>query len=155
MAVGAASSAQAVDAARDARERRAECLIRLRTMSEGGRGRDALPTLFADCARDPALLRLHVWRVDQAVYGTADIAAKRRVARAAEWCGSRLERPGSATLSWLLDARTDGARLAAWLLAVALDLGYTLPGPDPYRTHPATSLAAAVPSEHHTSHSNT
>lgn len=123
-------------------------------MSERGQGRDALPWLFDACERDEALLRLHVWRVDQAVFGTADIAAKRRIVRVAEWCGTRVDRPGSVTLAWLLDARTRGARLSAWLLAIALDLGYRLPGPDPYRVHPATSRAAAVPSAHQTPHSH-
>ena len=94
-----------VEARMKANSRRADALVRLRSMAESGQGADALAWLLRECQSDPALLRLHVWRVSQAIY----------------------------------DERTKGARLSAWLLAVALDLGYRLPGPDPYDIQPASS----------------
>ena len=128
-----------VEARMKANSRRADALVRLRSMAESGQGADALAWLLRECQSDPALLRLHIWRVSQAIYGTSDATARRQVARAAEWCRARDVDPATANLGWLLDERTKGARLSAWLLAVALDLGYRLPGPDPYDIQPASS----------------
>jgi hypothetical protein len=144
-----------VKARERARDIRAAALVELRRMSETGRGAQTLPWLFHRCAEEPALMRLHVWQVSQAIYGLSDKAAKHQVRTAARWCGTDLPKPGNATLAWLLDGRTDGARLSAWLLAVALDLGYRLKGPDPYHVQPASTPAAAVPSLHQTVHSDT
>lgn len=120
-----------VEAMRGSHERRAAALLEMRRRSETDT-HDPLPWLMRQAATDPALLRLRVWRIDQAAFGTGRAVAVRRVAQAAEWCGAPLQRPQAATLSWLLDARTDGARLSAWLLAVGLDMGYRLHGPNPF-----------------------
>lgn len=56
-------------------------------------------------------------------------------------------RPATANLRWLLDGRTGGARWAAWLLAIGLDMGFKLTPPDPY-IH-TTSRAAIVPRVRH------
>ena len=133
------TSALGVEARAKANARRADALDRLRSMAEGGQGGQALAWLFRACQSDPALLRLHVWRVSQAIYGTSDRTARSQVARTAAWCGAKGVDPARANLGWLLDERTKGARLSAWLLAVALDLGYRLPGPDPYDVQPASS----------------
>lgn len=124
-------SMSGVEAMRGSHERRAAALLEMRRRSEGVE-HDPIPWIMMRAASDPALLRLRVWRIDQAAFGTGRTAALRRVQRAAEWCGAPLERPQSATLSWLLDARTGGARLSAWLLAVGLDMGFRLHGPDPF-----------------------
>lgn len=128
-----------VEARAKAAARRADALVRLRSMAENGQGADALAWLCGACQTDPALLRLHVWKISQAIYGTSDTTARRQVAHAAAWCGAKGVDPATANLGWLLDERTRGARLSAWLLAVALDLGYRLPGPDPYDVQPASS----------------
>lgn len=128
-----------VEARAKAAARRADALVRLRTMAENGQGGGALAWLCEACQTDPALLRLHVWKISQAIYGTSDAVARRQVTRAAAWSGAKGVDPATANLGWLLDERTKGARLSAWLLAVALDLGYRLPGPDPYDVQPASS----------------
>lgn len=128
-----------VEARAKAAARRTDALVTLRSMAENGQGGEALAWLFRECQSDPALLRLHVWKISQAIYGTSDAVARRQVARTAEWCQARDVDPATTNLGWLLDERTKGARLSAWLLAVALDLGYRLPGPDPYDVQPASS----------------
>lgn len=124
-------SPDGVEAMRGSHERRAAALLEMRRRSEAD-AHDPIPWIIRRAADDPALLRLRVWRIDQAAFGTGRTVAIRRVARAAEWCDAPLARPQAATLSWLLDARTGGARLSAWLLAVGLDMGFRLHGPDPF-----------------------
>lgn len=128
-----------------AAQARAECLAELRRKADRG-DTDCLPWLIARTEQDPRLLAIHVWMVDQAVFGATRFVARRHVAQAHEWCrplspGGRKPRtarrqhpfrPATATLGWLLDGRTGGARLTAWLLAVGLGLGFRLDPPDPY-----------------------
>lgn len=122
-----------LDALARARGRRAMMLVRLRRLAETD-GRACLPALIDACQDDPAILRLRAWRADQAVFGTGRTKALRHVETAARWCGASdgMPRPGDVTMGWILDARTQGARLAAWLLAIGLDMGFQLTGPDPY-----------------------
>lgn len=139
-------------AQRDAAMRRAMMLARLQTMTVEQRGVECLPSLFRALDEDKALLGLHVAQVDRVVFGAGRAASLRHVSQAAAWCDADVTVPGRVTLAWLLDARTGGARLCAWLLAVALDLGFALSGPDPYQ---AASRATAVPSRSQTDHSRT
>ena len=85
-------------------------------------------------------MRLHVWRVEQAAFDNRTATCKRHAGLTAEWCGAAGSRAGSLTLAWLLDGRTDGMRLASWLLAISLDMrdargrhAFLLSGPDPFR----------------------
>ena len=47
-----------VEARMKANSRRADALVRLRSMAESGQGADALAWLLRECQSDPALLRL-------------------------------------------------------------------------------------------------
>lgn len=111
--------------------RRAAMLVTLRRQSETD-GRRCLPMLIRACSDDPAMLSLHVWAVDQAIFGTGRVTAARHVTTAAAWCGHAIGSPYNADMGWLLDERTGGARLAAWTYAIALDNGFRPSGPDPY-----------------------
>ena len=129
----------------DAARARAACLAELRRKADRG-DTDCLPWLIGQAARDRRLLAIHVWMVDQAVFGATRFTARRHVAQADAWCrpvktkhrATRTDRrqhpfrPATATLRWLLDGRTGGARWAAWLLAIGLDMGFRLDPPDPY-----------------------
>lgn len=124
---------------------RAVCLAELRRKADRG-DTNCLPWLIRQTARDPRLLTIHVWMVDQAVFGAPRFVALRHVMQAAAWCApakrqhrqhcpgrrQRTVRPATATLRWLLDGRTGGARWAAWLSAIGLDMGFKLTLPDPY-----------------------
>lgn len=148
------SPLRAVEAHRSHAAARAAALLELKARAERGE-RECVADLIRAAADDPALMGLHVWRIERAAFARSDAMCLRHVRQAAEWSGSPPVRAGSARLSWLLDARTGGARLAAWLLAVCLDLdvGFSLPGPDPYAAMRQTVArrAAAVPSDSHTS----
>ena len=135
-----------------ARERRADALMRLR--ADARRDMDALRSradgepprlhalgrLLALAGADRAILALHVWIVEQTLFDHARGMCVRHVAETARWGGYRLERPGDASLGWLLDARTNGARLGAWLMIMLAETedpktGRPLlepSGPDPY-----------------------
>ena len=120
------SSVTRVDAAR----RRAAALVRVSELAASD-PRLALQWLFAAALEDPALLRVRLWRVDQALFGSSRRAALLSVRAALLWCGDdRVS--GYVSLAWVLDGRTGGARLSAWLLAVSLREGVELPGPNPY-----------------------
>lgn len=106
-------------------------LLTLRRQSETD-GRQCLPMLIQACADDPAMLALHVWAVDQAIFGTGRVLAGRHVSTAAAWCGHAIDSPYRTSMGWLLDERTGGSRLAAWAYAIALDNGFRPSGPDPY-----------------------
>ncbi|MBT1164560.1 hypothetical protein [Bifidobacterium felsineum] len=128
-----------VKAAERARRIRAEALIRMRRQAEQGDFAHALADLIRDAQTEPALLRLHIWRVEQAFMDNRTAACKRHARLAAEWNGATRSRAGSLTLAWLLHEQSGGARLAAWLLAIGLDVRdrrgrrvFTLSGPDPY-----------------------
>lgn len=132
------------EAKRAYRERRAAALVELRARAERGEA-DCIARLIAATAHDPALLGMHVWMIEQAAFERPGGTCRRHVAQAAAWSGASLPIPGRADLGWLLDARTGGARLAAWLYAVCRNLdGFDLSGPDPYG-QPAMSRAAIVP----------
>lgn len=129
-----------VDAARRARLTRSRALLDVHGKASRGRFDLALADLIRDCQSEPALLRLHIWRVEQALMDNRTAACKRHARIAAEWCGTRRIRAGGLTMAWLLDGRTGGARLAAWLLAIGLDVRdgkgrrvFLLSGPDPFR----------------------
>jgi hypothetical protein len=109
--------------------------LRALSASDGSR---CLPRLIEGCMADPALLSLHVWMTDQAIFGTGRIAALRRIERAATWCETEVN-PAKADMGWLLDGRTGGARFAAWCLAVGLDLGFELASPSPWPAFRASS----------------
>lgn len=119
-------------AAKVAAEHRARALLELRRIGESDDGRP-LPWLMEQVFADPYLLRLRVWNVEQAVFGTGHAAACRHVEQTAMWTGGHVDRPEKITLSWLLDAKTNGVRWSAWLVAVSVDLGYRIQGPDPFR----------------------
>ena len=76
-------SPDGVEAMRGSHERRAAALLEMRRRSESD-AHDPIPWIIRRAADDPALLRLRVWRIDQAAFGTGRTAAVRRVARAAE-----------------------------------------------------------------------
>ena len=103
---------------------------RLRRQAETD-GRQCLPMLIDACCKDPAMLSLHVWAVDQAIFGTGRIRAGRHIETAAAWCGHHIGSPWTVDMGWLLDERTGGSRLAAWTYAIALDNGFRPSGPDP------------------------
>lgn len=111
-----------VAAAADARSRRSAALVRVRAAAERGDFRHCLADLFTEAARDPALMRLHIWRVEQAAFDNKTSLCKRHARLAAQWCGTDAGRGGTLTLAWLLDGRTGGARLSAWLMAISFDL---------------------------------
>lgn len=113
--------------------RRAAMLLRLRRQSETD-GRQCLPMLIDACCKDSAMLSLHVWAVDQAIFGTGRIRAGRHIETAAAWCGHHIGSPWTVDMGWLLDERTGGSRLAAWTYAIALDNGFRPSGPDPYHS---------------------
>lgn len=129
----------------EAAQVRAACLAELRRKADRG-DTDCLPWLIRQTARDPRLLTIHVRMVDQAVFGATRFVALRHVAQATAWCAPakqqhrithpdrrrRVFRPATANLRWLLDGRTGGARWAAWLLVIGLDMGFKLTPPDPY-----------------------
>lgn len=128
-----------VRAARDAGLVRAEALVAVRAKAERGDFTHALSDLLRDALGSRPLLRLHIWRVEQAAFDNRTATCKRHARIAAEWCGVDGARAGSLTLAWLLDERTGGARLAAWLLAISLDMrdahggrAFLLSGPDPF-----------------------
>ncbi|MDW8486957.1 hypothetical protein [Bifidobacterium thermophilum] len=128
-----------------AAQMRAACLAELRRKADRG-DTDCLPWLIRRTARDPRLLTIHVRMVDQAVFGATRFVALRHVAQATAWrapakrqhrqhCPGRRQRtvrPATATLRWLLDGWTGGARWAAWLLVIGLDMGFKLDPPNPY-----------------------
>ena len=143
-----------VQARRENTARRASMLVELERLSAAGRGVECLPLLIRACQEDEALLKLRVWTVDHAIWQTGRTVACRRIMRAVSWCGTQVNSASKVTVGWLLDERTSGARLSAWLLAVALDLGYRLPGPDPYQVQLAANWAAAVPNRQINSHSS-
>ncbi|RSX49845.1 hypothetical protein [Bifidobacterium castoris] len=122
--------------ARDAAARRAMILLELKRLADTGRGIECLPRLVDAAGTDRAVLALHVWLIDQAVFGSGRERALNHLRRACEWTGARPDRsPGTLTVGWLLDERTGGARLLAWLTALACDRtigGWTPPPPDPY-----------------------
>lgn len=122
--------------AHDAAGRRAMILMELKQLADHGRGIECLPRLVEQAATDPAILALHVWLVDQAVFGSGRERALNHLRRVCEWTGARPDRsPGTLTVGWLLDERTGGARLLAWLTALACDrtIGAWRPAaPDPY-----------------------
>lgn len=119
-------------AQRAAANRRAAMLVRLKAQSETD-GKRCLPMLIDGCMNDPALLSLHVWHVEQAVFDSPRHTALKHIEQAAVWSGAPCPHPATATMGWLLDARTKGARWSAWMLAVALGLGFRLGHPDPWR----------------------
>lgn len=138
--MGVPASLTGVMAARDHARIRAAALMRLHDRSHPtDPNADPDPfcvaRLIAESADEPALLGLHVWRIEATAFDRSPALCRRHVTQAAEWTGSTMTRPGSARLSWLLDARTGGARLGAWVLAMYLDFGGTLPGPDPYAAY--------------------
>ena len=106
-----------VQAARDANLIRAEALVAVRAKAERGDFTHALSDLLRDALGSRPLLRLHIWRVEQAAFDNRTATCKRHARIAAGWCGVDGARAGSLTLAWLLDERTGGARLAAWLPA--------------------------------------
>lgn len=129
-----------------ARERRADAL-RILAMEGARERRDwragmplhCLSRLFMQAGRDPAILSMHVWLIEQAAFAHSKQLCLRHIRLAAEWSGGSVKRAGDVSLSWLLDARTGGARLAAWLLAVFLDVSdvegrpvFALSGADPF-----------------------
>lgn len=130
---------------RDVARLRADALVELRERASRGEV-DCVARLIARCATEPELLGLHVWQVERAAFDHTRRMCLRHIIEAADWCdAARPEQPGRVRMSWLLDARTGGARLAAWLLAVCLDLdGFRLSGPDPFHAH--THEATSVPS---------
>ncbi|MBT1161849.1 hypothetical protein [Bifidobacterium sp. SO1] len=130
-----------------ARERRADALrilmeesLRERRTWERGMPLHCLSRLFMQAGRDPAILAMHVWLIEQAAFAHSKQQCLRHIRLAAEWTGTSVSRAGDVSLSWLLDARTGGARLSAWLFAVFLDTVdchgrpvYVPSGPDPFR----------------------
>lgn len=119
---------------RDGARARALALMEAARLADEGRPDLVLPMLLERRAGDPSVGRLRLWRVDQAVFNVGHDAACGAAARAAAWCG--VDRPGGyLTLDWVLDRRTRGARLTAWLFAMTLRQtgGRGLSGPDPYR----------------------
>ena len=127
---------------RDYAARRAAALVELRERAARGEV-DCVARLVERCANEPPLLGLHVWQVERAAFDHSRAACLRHVEQAAAWCGAtHVGQPGRVSMAWLLHGGTGGARLAAWLLAVCLDLdGFALSGPDPFHahTHAATS----------------
>lgn len=139
MAAMVPDAMRGVQAARDANLIRAEALVAVRAKAERGDFTHALSDLLRDALESRPLLRLHIWRVEQAAFDNRTATCKRHARIAAEWCGVDGARAGSLTLAWLLDERTGGARLAAWLLAISLDMrdahgghAFRLSGPDPF-----------------------
>lgn len=139
------------DALRRNVRRRAQALVRLRALARAGRA-DCIALLVDACRHDKALMGLKVWRVEEAAFGRTQRMCKKHVAQTVAWCGkAKAMKPGEIRMSWLLDERTKGARLAAWLLAVCLELDadqFRLGMPDPY--HAFNARAADEPNTHHT-----
>lgn len=141
------------DARTSARLRRATLLQQLR-VTAAHHPQDALPQLL-EAVHDKTILHLHVWLVDQAIFGTKHSIAVHRVQQVAEWTTGHITRPERATIGWLLDARTHGTRWSTWLILIALGLGYQPPIPNPFPNQPTRIDAANDPNTHHDSNSST
>lgn len=123
----------AAAASRLASQRRAQLLIELKQLADAGHGDQCIPVLVDRASHDPAVCALHVWLVDQAVFGAGRALACRHIQTAARWTGCVLKHsPARTTVGWLLDDRTHGARLLAWLAAIATGSGWKPDPPDPY-----------------------
>ncbi|RYN11858.1 hypothetical protein PG2022B_1927 [Bifidobacterium animalis subsp. animalis] len=122
---------------REAAIRRAALLAELKQLADTGRGIECIPLLVDRADRDKAILALHVWQADQAIFGSSHARACKHLAQTCDWCGTRPKHSyGTLTVGWLLDARTNGARRLAWLTALAADpmiAAWTPDPPDPYR----------------------
>ena len=114
-----------------ANERRANAIIALRQMRQ--QDIQALPFLLEQATQDKALLKLRLWQIESAYFGSGKQRACRHVVEAFQWCNTTLTKsPALITLGWVLHGTTGGARLSAWLLAIALDDGFQLEYPNPY-----------------------
>lgn len=114
-----------------ASSQRAALLVHLRQLAQTD-GTQCLPWLIQACETDSRMLSIHAWLVDQAIFDTTRSKAIRHVKQAVQWTGSTVSSYARVDLGWILDARTKGARWSAWLIAMALDLGFQLEGPNPY-----------------------
>lgn len=131
------SQVTARDRLHEATMRRAMLLAELKQLADTGRGVECIPLLVDRANTDRTILGLHAWQADQAVFGSSRARAFKHLAQACDWCGARPKRSyGTLTVGWLLDARTNGARLLAWLTALASDpmiAAWTPDPPNPYR----------------------
>lgn len=131
------SQVTAHDALQEATMRRAMLLAELKQLADTGRGVECIPLLIDRADRDKAILNMHVWQADQAIFGSSRARACKHLAQTCDWCQARLNHSyGTLTVGWLLDARTNGARLLAWLTALASDpmiAAWTPDPPNPYR----------------------
>lgn len=114
---------------RDAAAERADALLECRRLADGNPSA-VLPRLISRRETTPALGALRLWRIDQAMFGRGERACKKTAGQAGAWCG-QAGRGGYLDLDWALGYH--GRRLGAWLMAMSLREGVTLPGPDPYR----------------------
>lgn len=109
---------------------RADALMHVRQLADTDPA-NALPWLTAQALTTPAIMRLRLWRIDQALFGTSRRTSLQTVKRMLEWTNSRPREPGVITLAWILDPRSNGSRYAAWLMLMAVRTR-TPPTPNPY-----------------------
>lgn len=128
---------RAVKANREAETRRAAALLRIEGMCVEGRRREVLPWLIPAMRRDPALGRIRLWRLDQAMYGTTRARALRWIRRMRETIGDRSNtKDGYATLDWALHDRKASVRMTTWLWLLMVrehEAEYMPPDGFPYR----------------------
>lgn len=111
-----------------ARERAQE-ILRIKAVADRG-DTPPLPVLLRDCGDNGRLYRIRVWQVTQAITGAGRTACMRIMENTIRWSGSPEIPPSKPNLHWLLDQRTKGRRLSAWIVATALWQGWKPTAPD-------------------------
>lgn len=153
--MGSVNPQTGLTAVHHARQRRADMLRLLMVEAarewqfwKPGMRLHCLEHVFMQAAHDPAILVTHVWLIEQAMFGSTKRVCLKHVRETIQWTGASETRAGSVSLSWLLDARTNGARLAAWLLFVFVDATdlygnhlFSLSQPDPFASVRNLTLA--------------
>lgn len=107
---------KAVKANGEASIRRSHALYHVRELCEQGRRDEVLPWLIPAMRRDPALAKIRLWRLDEAMYGTTRDRALRWIRRMRETVhdGSNVK-DGYATIGWALRDQKSSVRMTTWL----------------------------------------
>lgn len=116
----------------EARERlrreRVEAIFHVRRLVNAGRGGEALTWVLSEAPTNRAVGEMKLWQLQEALTGATYRMAVTTLRRMMRWLGLPEEKMGTLTVYWLLDGRSDGRRLSAWVMSLAWSNGFR-PGP--------------------------
>lgn len=118
----------------EARERlkreRVEAIFHVRRLVNTGRGGEALTWVLSEAPTNRAVGEMKLWQLQEALTGATYRMAVTTLRRMMRWLGLPEEKMGTLTIYWLLDGRSDGRRLSAWVMSLAWSNGFR---PEPVR----------------------